>query len=270
VNINFSKLTAAGNDFILIDNRENIIQEKNYQCLAKKLCNRKYSIGGDGLIFLERSAFKDFKMKYFNSDGSHASMCGNGGRSVAKFACDLGVTGSKMVFETDAGVISAEILPKNRVRLDLYDPKNLKQNIKIDVSGKKFDADFIDTGVPHVVIFVGNVEKMDVFKYGREIRYHKTFMPDGTNVNFVEVAKNNTLFVRTYERGVEGETLACGTGITASGIISVLKGFRKSPVSIVARGGDKLSVSFKNLNNKVSNVILEGHVLIAFKGVVEI
>jgi diaminopimelate epimerase len=270
MDINFSKLTAAGNDFVLIDNRENIILKKDYQYFAKKLCDRKYSIGADGLIFIEKSTCKDFKMKYFNSDGSHASMCGNGGRSVAKFAYDLCIANAKMVFETDAGVISAEILHNDRVRLNLYDPKDLRQNIKIDINGKEFDADFIDTGVPHVVIFVSDIEKIDVFKYGREIRYNKTFLPDGTNVNFVEILENNTIFVRTYERGIEGETLACGTGITASGIISVLKGFRKSPVDIIARGGDKLSVSLKNLDNKVSNVILEGPVLTAFKGVLKI
>jgi diaminopimelate epimerase len=268
--IEFSKLTAAGNDFVLIDNRENIISEKDYQNLAKKLCDRKYSRGGDGLILLEKSSCKDFKMKYFNSDGSHASMCGNGGRSVAKFAYDLGVADSQMVFETDAGVINAEILSGDRVKLDLYEPKDLKRNIKVGLSDREFDVDFINTGVPHTVIFVDDIKKIDVFKYGREIRYHKAFAPSGTNVNFVQVAKDNTLFVRTYERGVEDETLACGTGITASGIISVLKGFAKSPVNVIARGGDKLSVSMAVENDKVSDVVLEGPAVISFKGIVKV
>ncbi|MDR3256347.1 MAG: diaminopimelate epimerase [Endomicrobium sp.] len=270
MNINFSKLTAAGNDFILIDNRENIIADKDYQSLTKKLCDRKYSIGADGLILLEKSTCKDFKMKYFNSDGSYASMCGNGGRSVAKFAYNLGIVNSKIVFETDAGVINAEILPQDRVKLDLYDPKDLKRNIRIETDGKEFNIDFINTGVPHSVIFVDNVENIDVFRYGKSIRYHAAFAPAGANVNFVEVVKDNTLLVRTYERGVENETLACGTGITASGIISVLKNFTKSPVNIIARGGDRLSVSLKNSNDKVSNVVLEGPAIITFKGTVEI
>jgi diaminopimelate epimerase len=270
MNINFSKLTAAGNDFILIDNRENIIADKECEALAKKFCDRKYSIGADGLILLEKSVSKDFKMKYFNSDGSHACMCGNGGRSVAKFAYDLGIVDSKMIFETDAGTVNAEILPadKDRVRLDLYDPRDLNRNIDIEADGKEFNVDFINTGVPHVVAFVDDIESVDVVKYGKIIRYHKEFSPAGANVNFVEVAKDGTLFVRTYERGVEGETLACGTGITASGIISVLKGFAKSPVSVVARGGDKLSVSLRNSNDKISNVVLEGPAVIAFKGTV--
>ncbi len=270
MNVNFSKLTAAGNDFILIDNRESIIAKENCQSLAKKLCDRKYSIGADGLILLEKSACKDFKMKYFNSDGSYASMCGNGGRSIAKFAYDLGVANLKMAFETDAGVISAEILPKDRVRLDLYAPMDLKKNIEVEANGKEFNVDFINTGVPHAVIFVDDIEKIDVFGYGRAVRRHKTFAPAGTNVNFVKVIKDNTLFVRTYERGVENETLACGTGIIASGIISVLKGFVDSPVKVIARGGDKLSVSLKNSSDKISNVVLEGHALITFKGTVKI
>jgi diaminopimelate epimerase len=270
MDINFSKLTAAGNDFILIDNRESIIAKEDCQSLAKKLCDRKYSIGADGLILLEKSAYKDFKMEYFNSDGSYASMCGNGGRSIAKFAYDLGIANLKMVFETDAGVINAEILPEDRVKLDLYDPKDLEKDVKIEANGKEFDVDFINTGVPHAVIFVDDIEKIDVLGYGRAVRRHKTFAPAGTNVNFVKVIKDNTILVRTYERGVEDETLACGTGITASGIISVLRGFAESSVKVIARSGDKLSVSLRILNDEISNVVLEGPALITFKGAVKI
>ncbi|MDR1662860.1 MAG: diaminopimelate epimerase [Endomicrobium sp.] len=268
--IKFSKLTAAGNDFILIDNRESIIYEKDCQNLARKLCDRRYSIGGDGLILLEKSYCKDFKMKFFNSDGSHASMCGNGGRSIAKFAYDLGIVDSQMVFETDAGVVNAKILSGDRVKLDLYEPKDLKRNIKVKLSDREFDVDFINTGVPHVVIFIDDIKKIDIFRYGREIRYHKVFAPSGANVNFVQVEKDNTIFVRTYERGVENETLACGTGITASGIISVLKGFVKSPVDVIAIGGDKLSVSMIVDNDKISSVVLEGPSVISFKGIVKV
>jgi len=270
--INFSKLTAAGNDFVLIDNRENIIAPDQYQVLAKKLCDRKYSIGADGLILLERGENQNFKMKYFNSDGSHASMCGNGGRSIAKFAYCIGAAGEKMSFETDAGVIKAEVLPGERIKLDLYDPKDLRLGIKIDAEDKSFDADFINTGVPHAVIFTEDAENIDVFKYGRILRFHKEFAPDGANVNFVETSKkeSNTLIVRTYERGVEGETLACGTGITASCIIAVVKGLAKSPVNAVARGGDRLKVSLKYEDAKITNVMLEGPALIAFDGTVEV
>jgi diaminopimelate epimerase len=270
MNINFSKLTAAGNDFILIDNRKSVISDKDYLYAVKKLCNRRYSIGADGLIFLEKSASKDFKMKYFNSDGSYAAMCGNGGRSAVKFAHDLGIIGTKAIFETDAGIINAEILPQDRVKLDLYDPKDFKKNIKIKIYGKKFNIDFINTGVPHSVIFVDNIDRIDILKYGKAVRYHKFFFPTGTNVNFVKVLNDDTILVRTYERGVEGETLACGTGITASGIVSVLRGFVQSPVNIISKGGDRLLVSLKNLCGKISNIALEGPAVISFKGVIEI
>jgi len=273
MNISFSKLTAAGNDFILIDNREGIIWSEDYQKLARKLCDRKYSIGADGLILLEKSAFKDFKMKYFNSDGSYASMCGNGGRSIARFAYDLGIVDLEMIFETDAGIIDAEILvnDKNRVKLNLYNPKDLVKDIKIIIDKKEFNIDFINTGVPHAIIFIDdNIKNVNVVKYGRIVRYHEVFAPDGANVNFVKIIGNNVLTVRTYERGVEDETLACGTGITAAGIISVLRGFVKSPVNIITKGGDRLSVSLRNVDNKIDDVVLEGPVYISFKGVVEI
>jgi diaminopimelate epimerase len=271
MNINFSKLTAAGNDFILIDNRGGGVSDRNYQYIAKKLCNRRYSIGADGVIFLEKSVSKDFKMKYFNSDGSHAAMCGNGGRSAVKFAHDLGIImGTKIIFETDAGIINAEILPQDRVKLNLYDPKNFKKDIKIKIYEKEFNIDFIDTGVPHSVIFVDNIDNIDILKYGKTIRCHKNFFPTGTNVNFVKILNSDTILVRTYERGVEGETLACGTGITASGIVSVLRELVQSPVNIISKGGDRLLVSLKNSCGKISDVVLEGPAVISFRGVIEI
>ncbi|MDR3071771.1 MAG: diaminopimelate epimerase [Endomicrobium sp.] len=270
MNVDFAKFSAAGNDFILIDNRELIIKEKDCQFVAKKLCNRKYSIGADGLILLEKSICKDFKMKYFNSDGSHASMCGNGGRAVSRFAYDLGVANLKMAFETDAGIINAEILAHDKVKLSLYNPKDFKHNIKIDIGGRKVKVDCIDTGVPHAVMFVKDIRKINVLKCGKSIRYHEFFAPVGTNVDFVEIARDNTLFVRTYERGVEDETLACGTGITACGIVSVVKGFTKSPVSVFAESGDRLSVSLNFFSDKVSDVVLEGPAILTFKGTVGI
>jgi diaminopimelate epimerase len=197
-------------------------------------------------------------------------MCGNGGRSVVKFAYELGIVSTKVVFETDAGIINAEILPQDRVKLGLYDAKDLKKDIEIKVHGEKFDIDFINTGVPHSVVFVDNIDYIDVVKYGKAIRFHKTFLPIGTNVNFVKVLDDSTIVVRTYERGIEDETLSCGTGITASGIISVLRGFVQSPVNVISKGGDKLVVSLKNSNGKISNIVLEGPVVISFKGVIEI
>lgn len=296
--ISFYKLTAAGNDFVLIDNRKNVVAESEHSKLAAKLCDRRYSIGGDGLILLENSSKADFRMRYYNSDGSFASMCGNGGRSISKFAYELGVVDKKMTFETDAGLITAEIKSDNVVNLALYDPKNLKINEKIEVEDKTLTVSSLNTGVPHAVVFVDDIENIDVKKYGKIIRFHKHFAPDGTNVNFVKVDKNNTILVRTYERGVEDETLACGTGVTASAIISIILNKVESPVHIITRGKDNLYVSCKiddgmqiekkrifKENEKagikvdyskikdstlISDVFLEGPAIVAFKGTVDV
>lgn len=266
--ISFYKLTAAGNDFVLIDNRKKIIPDGEHSVLAAKLCDRRYSIGGDGLILLENSQNADFRMRYYNSDGSFASMCGNGGRSIAKFAYELGVAGKNMKFETDAGLITAEIKSDSVVNLALYNPKDLRLDIKLEVENKRFETFFLNTGVPHVVIFVDDIENTDVEKYGRLIRFHKEFSPDGTNVNFVQSVGDNTILVRTYERGVEGETLACGTGVTASSIISVIKKKTVSPVHVITRGKDNLYVSCKLNNLNITDVYLEGPAIVSFKGTV--
>lgn len=268
--INFYKLTAAGNDFVLIDNRDNIVTEDKHSALALKLCDRRYCIGGDGLILLEKSNKADFRMRYYNSDGSHASMCGNGGRSIARFAYELGIVKENMKFETDAGLITAEIKSNTVVNLALYDPKDLKLDINLEIEDKNFEISCLNTGVPHAVIFVNDIETIDVFKYGRLIRNHNYFAPAGTNVNFVQLAKDNTIFVRTYERGVEDETLACGTGVTASSIISALKGKVSVPVKIITRGKDNLSVSCTFENSKISNVFLEGPAIVTFTGSVKV
>ncbi|MDR0915176.1 MAG: diaminopimelate epimerase [Endomicrobium sp.] len=270
--IKFLKITAAGNDFIVIDNRYKLILPQHYTVVAKKLCNRKYAVGADGLILLESSNMADFKMKYLNSDGSHASMCGNGGRAIATFAYNLHIINSKkMIFETDAGLVNAEILLNDKVKLHIYNPSNIKTNMQILVEDRIFKIDFINTGVPHVVIFVKDINNIDVSKYGQLIRYHDQFKQiGGTNVNFVKVKNNNTILVRTYERGVEGETLACGTGITASGIITVLKGLTKAPINVISQGGDILIVSFNLVQGKPTNVTLEGPVSISFKGFIVI
>jgi diaminopimelate epimerase len=270
MDLHFSKLTAAGNDFVMVDNRKKIIDQQHYQSLAKKLCNRRYSIGADGIIFIEDSKPCDFKMKYLNSDGSNAAMCGNGGRAIARFAFEIGAAKkTTMFFETDAGIIHAAVLDEQNVRLNLYDPKDLQRNIKLLINGKNFNIDFIDTGVPHAVTFVEDLDSFDVVEYGRLIRTHKRFAPAGTNVDFVK-KKKDMIAVRTYERGVEDETLACGTGIIASAIIAGLYDFVVPPVKVLARGGDELTVSFKRNGDKIHSVVLEGPAFSAFVGSVRI
>jgi diaminopimelate epimerase len=270
--IKFFKITAAGNDFIVIDNRYRLILPEQYTIISQKLCNRKYSIGADGLIALEISHIADFKMKYFNSDGSHASMCGNGGRAIAKFAYALHIINSKnMSFETDAGIVKAEILLNNKVKLYIYNPTNIRTDMQILIEDRIFKIAFINTGVPHVVAFINNINNIDVVKYGKLIRHHEQFKKiGGTNVNFVEVKNNNTILVRTYERGVEDETLACGTGITASSIIACIKGFTQIPINVISKGGDQLVVSCDFIKGNPINVTLEGPVSIAFQGTITI
>lgn len=271
--LNFTKISAAGNDFIMFDNRKKVLP-KNISGLAKRLCHRKFSIGADGLLILEESKKVDFRMRYLNSDGSVAAMCGNGGRSIARFANILGIVPKKMRFETDAGMLSAEIIGKN-VRLWMGEPKDSRMDFTLRVDKREFDVSFMNTGVPHVVIFVNDIEKLDVASLGQMVRYHREFAPDGTNVDFVQRKDSHTLLVRTYERGVEDETLACGTGVTASAIVGGLKGFVIPPVSCVTHGGYVLKVSF-NINatgdfvSPVSNVYLEGPADITFSGKVEI
>lgn len=271
--VEFYKISAAGNDFIMVDNRKRIVP-RNVSQIAARWCDRKFSVGADGLILLEESKKAGFRMRYFNSDGSPAAMCGNGGRSFARFAHLLGAAPKKMTFETDAGLVKAEILGRN-VKLWLYEPKDARLDFTLKVERREFDVSYIDTGVPHTVIFVNDIDKADVVSIGRMVRYHREFAPAGTNVDFVKKKDNHTIYVRTYERGVEDETLACGTGVTASAIIAGLRGSVVPPVDCITRGGYKLRVSF-TLNeagdflSPVSNVSLEGPAEVAFRGEIEL
>lgn len=272
--IEFYKMTAGGNDFVMIDNRLDKIDGNNFSSVVREICDRKFGVGADGVILLENSKKADFKMRYFNADGGEVSMCGNGSRCVSYFAKILEVVKkNKGSFETLAGIIHFELKPKS-VKILLSEPKDLKLDFPLKVEKKEFNVSFINTGVPHVVVFVSDIEKVDVEKIGRMIRHHREFAPEGTNANFVYIKDRSNLIVRTYERGVEGETLACGTGVTASAIISGLKGLVDSPVKCLTRGGDVLMVSFaKNpddLLSPVSAVYLEGPVKSVFTGQIEI
>ncbi len=266
-------MNGGGNDFVIFDNRKQILPA-DYSALAKKLCDRKFSIGADGLLVLEKEPSADFRMVYYNADGSRADMCGNGARCIARFANLHKAAGSKMNFLTDAGMISAEIYEKT-VKINLGVPKDLKSDFSIKIDDKKeFNASSINTGVPHTMILVKEAERIDVQDLGSKIRYHKDFAPAGTNVNFVQPVDEHNIIVRTYERGVEGETLACGTGVTASAILCGVKELARSPVSCLTRGGDTLQVHFKierdDRRMSVADVYLEGPATVSFYGEVEI
>lgn len=267
----FYKMTGGGNDFVLIDNREQILPG-NYSAIAEKLCDRKFSIGADGLLILEKSKETDFRMVIHNSDGSRAEMCGNGARCIARYAALLKIAPSKLRFVTDAGIISAEIKGET-VKLKMSEPKDLKLDFPLKLEdGKELHLSSINTGVPHAVLLVTDLEKTEVEHLGRSIRFHKTFAPKGTNVDFVLHKGSQTLLVRTYERGVETETLACGTGVTASVLICAAKGLVESPVSCTTKGGEILKVYFQ-FNKEESlfhDVYLKGPATVCFRGEVEI
>jgi len=222
--IPFTKMSGAGNDFILIDHRQPIFPDQAaIQGFARAVCERKFSVGADGLILIEESPEADFRWQFFNADGSIAEMCGNGARCAARYAHAKGVAPARMRFETLAGAIEAEVLGEN-VKLRMTPPAGLRLGEKIEVKGGEQTVHSLNTGVPHAVLFVEEISQAPVVEWGRFIRFHEHFQPAGTNVNFVGRLDGDGLVVRTYERGVEGETLACGTGAVAAGIIAGLLG----------------------------------------------
>ncbi len=267
-NITFTKYSSAGNDFIIIDNCKKLLKENDIPKFTVAACKLKTGIGADGVILLEKSSKADFKMRIINADSSEAEMCGNGARCIAHFFNTINHTKKKIVFETLAGLITGEIKKNNVVKVKLTSPFGFKKNIKIKYNKKKLTVHFINTGVPHTILFVKNIEKVDVFNIGRYIRTHKLFQNAGTNVNFVQVIDRHKVYVRTYERGVEDETLACGTGVTACSIVSAIIKKTVSPVNVKTRGGAILKVSFKLTgNNSFEDVFLEGDVLPVFFGI---
>lgn len=257
MSINFSKMSGNGNDFIVIDNRNGIYNEyRDNNEFIKKVCARGLSVGADGVIFIENSDNKDndFKWQFFNSDGSVAEMCGNGARCAARFAYLEKIADKKMKFETLAGIIEAEIIENEgevEVKTMLTTPFDLSLDKKINVIENEYDIHSLNTGVPHAVIISDNVGNMDVHNIGSSIRYNTDFAKNGTNVNFIEVTGNNSLKIRTYERGVEGETLACGTGCAASAIIAIKKGLVNGPVKLLTSGGKTLTVYYEEDKNIV-------------------
>jgi diaminopimelate epimerase len=262
--ISFHKMVASGNDFVVIDHRRPFL--KNIKAFAKKVCDRNFGIGGDGLLLMEKSKKADIKMRIFNPDGSEAEMCGNGARCAGLYA--RSILGLKRSFsmETCAGVVSCQI---NRwtVKVALTPPKGYKSESKLKVNNTTLPYHFINTGVPHVVSMVkGNLDEVDVKTLGRAIRGHEKFKPKGANVNFVYRSGPKTIRIRTYERGVEAETLACGTGSTAGAIVASLSGVVCPPVEVKTKSGEVLKVNFKEENGLVSDVTLEGNAEFTFEG----
>ncbi|PHR74007.1 MAG: diaminopimelate epimerase [Lutibacter sp.] len=254
--INFNKYQGTGNDFVIIDNRENHFPKKDIN-LINKLCDRRFGIGADGLILLEDSDSSDFKMIYFNADGNESTMCGNGGRCIVAFAKKLGIFSDNTTFTAIDGTHYATI-KDSRVSLQMIDVDTITNN-KTHL--------FLNTGSPHHIEFVDVVSKIDVKTKGRSIRKGAPYFEEGTNVNFVEQVDDNTFKVRTYERGVEDETLSCGTGVTAVAIAAnVAKKSSENNISLETLGG-KLSVSFTKENGVFKEVFLIGEATFVFDGI---
>lgn len=263
--IPFYKIQGNGNDFILIDNRKGILKGKNLKTLAVTVCRPHFSIGADGLIVIIPSRTVDFKWRFFNSDGSEAEMCGNGSRCAARFAYLKKIAPKKMEFETLAGVIKAEV-KNDRVKVQLPLARGLRKDIDVPLESGTRTGHFINTGVPHFVYLSNDLDAEDVAGTGKSTRYHDLFKPAGTNVNFVQVLDPHKLKIRTYERGVEGETLACGTGSVAAALIAASLDSVSSPVAIITRGGDRLTISFKQDGGEFKDIYLEGKTEIVCEG----
>jgi diaminopimelate epimerase len=263
--IPFFKMHGSGNDFILIDNRRDILKRKNLKDVAISICNRHYSVGADGLIVIVPSRKFDFKWRFFNADGSEAEMCGNGSRCAARFAYLKRIASKNMTFETLAGPISAQV-KNERVKVRLTNAFGLRMNITIPLEGGLRMGHFINTGVPHLVYFSKDIESEDVERIGRATRYHELFKPAGTNVNFIQILGPHKLSIRTYERGVETETLACGTGSVAAALIASAIGAVSSPVEVTPRSGEKLTVTYMRIAEMFEDVHLEGDAHIICEG----
>ena len=263
--IDFSKLSGAGNDFIIIDNRQNIIPDDKAG-FVEKVCARRLSAGADGLLLVENSDVADFKMRYFNSDGSEVETCGNGARCIARFAyIEKIVSSSEMEFETRAGIYGAQIT-EDSVKLRMGNAVGARLDFPLTLSDGTCTVSFVNTGVPHVVFFVDDLEEVDVVKLGKETRYHGDFQPAGTNANFVRTRDGNALDIRTYERGVEDETLACGTGCIAAAIVAAAMGKAQSPIAARTRSGNVLKIHFKLGPQGAEEVFLEGDARLIYRG----
>jgi diaminopimelate epimerase len=266
--LRFSKMNGAGNDFVMIDNRLGDLKLAPDQ--IAKICDRHRGVGADGVLVLERAANgADFRMRYYNADGGEAEMCGNGARCFARYASHVAGPKEELSFETPAGVIGAK-LQGELVRLQMSDPKDLRLGITIPLPDRQVAAHFVNSGVPHVVVPVDDLEKVDVRVLGSAIRRHELFAPKGANANFLKERGERQIAIRTYERGVEDETLACGTGVVASALIFAALKNVSGPIGVLVRGGNELQVGFDKTGDQFRNVTLTGPADFVFEGTIDV
>ncbi len=267
--IPITKMSGTGNDFVMVDNRQGLLKEEEKAAFVAAVCPRRISAGADGAILVEPATQPghDFRMRYYNADGGEAEMCGNGSRCIAVFAFKLGAAGREQKIQTVAGTLHASVPEDGRsAKVRLSQPSTLEVKENVDVLGAKPDLYCMNTGVPHAVEFCQDVSKIEIKPRGAAIRYHEVFKPKGTNANFVQLLGNNEIRLRTYERGVEDETLACGTGATACAIITGLVHGYASPVRVHIASGDVLTIHFDLKDKTSAPPLLEGAVTTVYKG----
>ena len=266
----FYKYSGHGNDFVIVDNWEGLVQEKEMPKIAKLMCRPKFGIGADGAVFIIAGPDEvDFAWRFFNADGSEADMCGNASRCTAHLANTIGIAPAEMSFKTKAGVVEAEVNDR-MVKVQMPKVGRPEGAALVEAEGVSLTYYRMNTGVPHAVAWVEDLDGINAFKVGRAVRRHPAFAPDGTNVNFVKILGPDKISIRTYERGVEDETLACGTGATAAVLLAASQGLVTSPsVTCVTRGGDDLVISLEGPLDAPEKVFLEGRVRFLFTGQVE-
>ena len=266
--LKFTKMNGAGNDFVMIDNRAGELRLSREE--IARICDRHRGVGADGLIAVEASQNgADFRMRYYNGDGGEAEMCGNGARCFAKFAGRLAHSAEPVRFETMAGVVTAQLLGEN-VQLQMSAPRDLTLRTTLTAAARELVVHFANTGVPHAIVICDDVENVDVATLGAALRNHARFEPQGTNANFIQVLAPQRLAIRTYERGVEGETLACGTGACAAALVHHALTGAPAPISVQVRGGDTLEVNFERVDDGFTNVTLTGPADFVFEGQVSL
>lgn len=245
MDLKFYKMSGAGNDFILIDNFEGRLSADPAR-LARRLCTRRTSVGADGLLLLEPdpAGEVDFQWRFHNADGSAAEMCGNAARCAARLAHQLGRAGTRLAFRTAAGVVRAEV-DGSWVKVEMTKPQSIRSALSLIVAGQALTAGFINTGVPHLVIEVADAEKVNLAELGSRLRHHPEFAPAGTNADFYHLTSDGALRMRTFERGVEAETLACGTGAVAVALLAHLKGRTSPPSRVLTSSGAELVVDYQ-------------------------
>ncbi|RPI12901.1 MAG: diaminopimelate epimerase [Ignavibacteriae bacterium] len=285
--LSYSIYSGAGNDFVMIDNRENVVPFDEQAAFTENICNKLFP-GIDGVIFLDKpiSSTSSIRMNYYNRDGSYGAMCGNGARCIAQFAADKGIlTEKKFNLEAVDKIYTAEIVNNNKIKIGFPPPSGFKLNINtsIDIGNgpEEITAHTMSVGSDHIIVFIEDEKNKKVFgiddldnakinEWGKILRFHADFAPNGGNVSFVQLIGENKIRIRTYERGVERETLACGTGVISSSVISALRGKVKPPVKILVQSGDWLTVDFNLIDSQIENLSLEGPAKKISEGVIEV